>query len=103
MTGIKTGDGVGIFWPDYTCGKCKYLPRRQREFVRQCPVYHILTRAAVWQGKKVFAFTKPGDITAQQFATQLVSTGQVIPPSHHQKNWTPLSFLPRQANLFRKH
>lgn len=32
---------------------------------------HILTQLAVWQGRKVFALTKPGDTDAQDFARSL--------------------------------
>jgi alcohol dehydrogenase, propanol-preferring len=32
---------------------------------------HILTQVSVGQGKKVFAFTRPGDTVSQQFALQL--------------------------------
>lgn len=32
---------------------------------------HILTQLAVWQGRKVFALTKPGDTEAQAFARSL--------------------------------
>ncbi|MDN5848083.1 MAG: zinc-dependent alcohol dehydrogenase family protein [Nitrococcus sp.] len=32
---------------------------------------HILTQLAVYQGKKIFAFARPGDIESQQFALRL--------------------------------
>lgn len=32
---------------------------------------HIITQVAVYQGKRVYAFTRPGDISAQAFARQL--------------------------------
>ena len=32
---------------------------------------HILAQVARWQGREVFAFTRPGDIEAQQFALGL--------------------------------
>jgi alcohol dehydrogenase, propanol-preferring len=32
---------------------------------------HILTQIARWQGRRVFAFTRPGDETAQAFALEL--------------------------------
>jgi propanol-preferring alcohol dehydrogenase len=32
---------------------------------------HILTQVAVYQAREVFAFTRPGDTTAQQFAREL--------------------------------
>jgi len=32
---------------------------------------HIITQVAIYQGRQVFAFTKPGDKTAQQFALKM--------------------------------
>ena len=32
---------------------------------------HILAQVAIWQGRSVFAFTRPGDIAAQNFARSL--------------------------------
>ncbi len=32
---------------------------------------HILTQLAVWQGREVFAFTRPGDTAGQDFARQV--------------------------------
>ncbi|ANE53901.1 zinc-dependent alcohol dehydrogenase family protein [Methylomonas sp. DH-1] len=32
---------------------------------------HIITQVAVWQGRRIFAFTKPGDSAGQDFARQL--------------------------------
>jgi propanol-preferring alcohol dehydrogenase len=32
---------------------------------------HIITQVAVFQGRQVFAFTRPGDVDAQRFARQL--------------------------------
>jgi len=32
---------------------------------------HIVTQVARWQGRRVFAFTRPGDVDAQRFATEL--------------------------------
>lgn len=32
---------------------------------------HILAQVAVFQGREVFAFTRPGDVAAQRFATKL--------------------------------
>lgn len=32
---------------------------------------HIVTQVAVWQGRQIYAFTRPGDIQAQQFARSL--------------------------------
>ncbi len=35
---------------------------------------HILTQVAAWQGRSVFAFTKPGDLATQAFARSLGAT-----------------------------
>jgi propanol-preferring alcohol dehydrogenase len=35
---------------------------------------HILAQVAVWQGRRVFAFTRPGDSAAQAFARSLGAT-----------------------------
>jgi len=35
---------------------------------------HILAQVAAWQGRSVFAFTKPGDLATQQFARSLGAT-----------------------------
>ncbi|CDX13514.1 putative alcohol dehydrogenase AdhA [Mesorhizobium plurifarium] len=32
---------------------------------------HIITQVAVWQGRQIFAFTRPGDLQAQDFARSL--------------------------------
>ncbi|HUH89609.1 MAG TPA: zinc-dependent alcohol dehydrogenase family protein [Lysobacter sp.] len=32
---------------------------------------HIIAQAAIWQGRRVFAFTRPGDVVAQAFARSL--------------------------------
>jgi alcohol dehydrogenase, propanol-preferring len=32
---------------------------------------HILAQVAAWQGRRVYAFTRPGDLAAQQFARSL--------------------------------
>jgi propanol-preferring alcohol dehydrogenase len=35
---------------------------------------HILAQVAAWQGREVFAFTRPGDVIAQNFARELGAT-----------------------------
>lgn len=35
---------------------------------------HIVAQVARWQGRKIFAFTKPGDTAGQRFATDLGAT-----------------------------
>jgi alcohol dehydrogenase, propanol-preferring len=45
---------------------------------------HILAQLAVWQGRKVFAFTRDGDVTGQEFARRLgcawAGTSRDAPP-----------------------
>ena len=35
---------------------------------------HIIAQVAIWQGRKIFAFTRPGDSQAQRFARELGAT-----------------------------
>ena len=35
---------------------------------------HILAQIAVWQGRQIYAFTKPGDLSGQKFARELGCT-----------------------------
>jgi propanol-preferring alcohol dehydrogenase len=35
---------------------------------------HILAQVAIWQGRSVFAFTRPGDVSTQAFARRLGAT-----------------------------
>lgn len=35
---------------------------------------HIIAQAAIWQGRSVYAFTRPGDIASQAFARELGAT-----------------------------
>jgi propanol-preferring alcohol dehydrogenase len=35
---------------------------------------HIIAQVAKWQGRSVFAFTRPGDVTTQDFARRLGAT-----------------------------
>jgi propanol-preferring alcohol dehydrogenase len=45
---------------------------------------HIVAQVARWQGRSVFAFTQPSDITTQDFARSLGATwaggSTVLPP-----------------------
>ena len=45
---------------------------------------HILAQLAIWQGRKVFAFTRDGDVTGQEFARRLgcvwAGTSRDAPP-----------------------
>jgi alcohol dehydrogenase, propanol-preferring len=40
---------------------------------------HILAQVAMWQGRSVFAFTRPGEHTTQDFARHLGPPGPVAP------------------------
>ncbi|WP_425078873.1 zinc-dependent alcohol dehydrogenase family protein [Ruegeria denitrificans] len=134
VTGLETGQRVGVPWLGSTCGRCPYCHRAQENlcdapvftgytrnggFAEACladaryvfalpevadPVAlapllcagligfrclrmaqdarnigfygfgaaaHILAQLAVWQGRKVYALTRPGDIEAQKFARDL--------------------------------
>src|SRR5262249_57561023 len=35
---------------------------------------HLLAQIAVWQGRRIYAFTRPGDTAAQRFAESLGAT-----------------------------
>jgi len=35
---------------------------------------HIIAQVAKWQGRSVFAFTRPGDVSTQAFARRLGAT-----------------------------
>ena len=35
---------------------------------------HIIAQVAVWQGREVYAFTRPGDVESQRFAVELGAT-----------------------------
>jgi propanol-preferring alcohol dehydrogenase len=134
VTGLQTGERVGIPWLGYTCGHCPYclsnhenlcdnplftgytrdggfathtvadaayafkLPDNAdpvaispllcagligwRSLVaagdgRKIGIYgfgaaaHLIAQVCVWQGRKVFAFTRPGDLSAQDFARSI--------------------------------
>ncbi|PVE23367.1 alcohol dehydrogenase [Microvirga sp. KLBC 81] len=134
VTGLQTGERVGVPWLGHTCGHCPYclsnhenlcdnplftgytrdggfathtvadaayafkLPDNAdpvaiapllcagligwRSLVaagdgQRVGIYgfgaaaHIIAQVCVWQGRKVFAFTRPGDLAAQDFACSL--------------------------------
>jgi len=58
---------------------------------------HITVQIAVYQGKKVYAFTRPGDAETQEFARRLgavwAGNSDELPP----RNWTRPLFLRRWA------
>ncbi len=58
---------------------------------------HILAQIAVWQGRTLAAFTRPGDNAAQQFARSLGADWAGGPTSRRPSSWTPPSSLPPWA------
>ena len=51
-----------------------------------CAAAHIIAQVARWQGRSVFAFTRPGDTAAQMFARKLgaswAGVSDELPPEH---------------------
>jgi propanol-preferring alcohol dehydrogenase len=138
VSGLHTGDVVGVPWLAYTCGTCKYCLRNQENLCERAlftgyttdggfaeytvahqhycfpvdPVFanpsgapllcagligyrayrmmdqearhvgiygfgaaaHILIQVARHKGKRIYAFTRPGDAVTQSFARQLGAT-----------------------------
>src|SRR5579885_2502757 len=92
--GFAVGDRVGVPWLGWTCGVCEFC-RAGREnlcdrarFIgyrslrlagdgERLGLYgfgaaaHIVAQVARHQGRRVFAFTRPGDAAAQHFARSL--------------------------------
>jgi propanol-preferring alcohol dehydrogenase len=65
---------------------------------------HILAQVAVWQGRSVFAFTRPGDDAGQAFARRLGSVWAGSVRMRRRRNrWTQRSFSPRWAAWCRWH
>lgn len=134
VTGLKSGDRVGVPWLGYTCGDCRYCREGKENLcdnarftgyqidggyaeytvahqkyvfpldntadpVATAPLLcagligyrslvmtgdalnigiygfgaaaHIISQVAVYQGRKIFAFTRKGDALSQQFAMEL--------------------------------
>jgi len=88
VRGLQIGERVGIPWLGHTCGSCLYCSA-QRENLCDHPLFtgytigkrlglygfgaaaHILAQVAKWQGRSVYAFTRPGDVATQEFARSL--------------------------------
>jgi len=63
--------------PLLCAGLIGYRSLRMAGEGRQLGIYgfgaaaHIVTQVAVWQGRQVYAFTRPGDLTGQAFALRM--------------------------------
>lgn len=64
---------------------------------------HILCQIAVWQGRRVLAFTRDGDAAAQQFAREWGRPGPVIPRHPRLNLWMRQSSSRQSGRLCRKH
>ena len=71
---LAVGARVGVPWLGATCGVCPYC-RDDRENLCDRHGFgaaaHILAQVAIWQRRRVYAFTRPGDDDAQHFARRL--------------------------------
>jgi Zn-dependent alcohol dehydrogenases len=63
---------------------------------------HILAQVAIWQGRRVFAFTRAGDIASQDFARRSARCGPAVPTRCRRKNSMPPSSLRRSARSCRQ-
>jgi propanol-preferring alcohol dehydrogenase len=76
VTALAAGDRVGVPWLGFTCGVCRYC-RAGDENLCDAPQFTGYTidggyaEYAVDEGRELFAFTRPGDIAAQNFAREL--------------------------------
>ena len=63
---------------------------------------HIVAQVAQWQGRSVFAFTRPGDVATQAFARDVSApTGRAVPTRCRRSRWTPRSSSRPSANWCR--
>ena len=63
---------------------------------------HILAQVAIWQGRRVYAFTRDGDMASQEIrALAAVRSGPVAPTKCRRRSSMRPSFLRRPANSFR--
>jgi alcohol dehydrogenase, propanol-preferring len=56
---------------------------------------HLVAQVARHQGRDVYAFTRPGDATGQEFARALGSSGRGVRTSGRRRSWTRPSCSPR--------
>ncbi len=89
VRGWALGERAGVPWLGWTCGECRYCRTGRcagligyRSLVaagdaERLGLYgfgaaaHIVAQVARHQGRRVFAFTRAGDTTAQRFALEL--------------------------------
>ena len=62
---------------------------------------HIICQVARWQGRRVFALTKPGDLDTQAFARSLGAEWAGDPPNRRLSHWTQRSSLRRLVGSYR--
>jgi len=88
----REGRRLGVPWLGWACGECRYCTSGREnlcDFARftgytldggygeRIGLYgfgssaHLVAQVARWQGRRVFAFTRPGDEGSQVFARQL--------------------------------
>ena len=63
---------------------------------------HIVTQVARFQGRQVFAFTRPGDRGGQQHARELGAVGPAAAMRHRQRSWMRPSSSPRPVRSCRR-
>jgi propanol-preferring alcohol dehydrogenase len=61
---------------------------------------HIVAQVANHQGRRVFAFTRPGDIEGQRFARELGAQWAGVPKTPRLRSWTRLSSSPQWVRLY---
>jgi propanol-preferring alcohol dehydrogenase len=62
---------------------------------------HILAQVARWQGRSVYAFTRPGDAKTQAFAKSLGASGPAAPTRRRRNRSMPRSSLRRSGRWCR--
>ena len=60
---------------------------------------HILCQVAAWQGREVFAFTRPGDEAAQAFAASSAPSGRRLRRAPRRSRWMRRSSSRRSGQL----
>ena len=63
---------------------------------------HIIAQVAIWQGRDIFAFTRPGDSEAQRFARELGATWAGGSDERPDRRSTPRSSSHRSAAWCRR-
>jgi len=53
----------------------------------------LVAKVAKWQGRSVFAFTRPGDVAPKPSPYAWARAGLADPTKHHLSRWTPPSFF----------